>query len=749
MGVNDLSASAGALTGLMASPPPATRHYTPLGLSEGEGGSRLERRIGRHGKSILQNSRPAPHIDAREGLMATANAIRADGWRGYLRASLVHLLGREGYANLQTRRWTVIGIVAPILGLVSDIMQVLGPWAWWAFCFATVVFALSLVLILLRTRFCERSVFPCVLGLIGVLVFGAVVAVQSIAKAEDKGVAATVSPVFADFRKAIFSRFDRVEDKIDTAEARAEARHQEALAAIARDKGVEPRFLEPLFAAAQMDRTIPRGQEEAYIRAAVDALKAKGLEKLTPSNLGAEIDAALREARARLAKADAQGALAVLDARLAQEAEERQHRQRGEALLHFEKAGILQTAFRHGEAVIALKQATQLASDVPVYWWALGDIAMTHGSLGEARSAYQGAMSASEAAGDERSVSVSHFKIGDVLVTQGNLAGALGAFRAGLAIAERLAGAAPVNSSSQRDLSVSHIKIGEVLVSQGDLLGALDAFRIGHAIFERLAQTDPANAAWQRDLSVSHTRIGDVLAAQGDRPGARVAFRASLAIRERLAQSDPANTGWQRDLAESQNRIGDVLRDHGDMLGSLNAFKAGLSINERLTQVDPLNSHWWSALNVSYDRLGDLQTKIGNLEDALETFRNSLNVSNYLVKTEPSNVVWNRDLSVSYEKIGNIRLQNGNFSEALVSIRASHKIRQNLAQVDASNSIWQRDLIFSHVKLASIGETPAVHFKAAHEIAARLQREGRLAPRDAWMVEETKRLWREAEGKGE
>jgi hypothetical protein len=59
-----------------------------------------------------------------------------------------------------------------------------------------------------------------------------------------------------------------------------------------------------------------------------------------------------------------------------------------------------------------------------------------------------------------------------------------------------------------------------------------------------------------------------------------------------------------------------------------------------------------------------------------------------------------------------------------------------LAKADPGNAGWQRDLIVSYTKLA--GAFPGQGWgRKAHEVAARLSSEGRLAPVDAWMVGDT------------
>jgi hypothetical protein len=79
------------------------------------------------------------------------------------------------------------------------------------------------------------------------------------------------------------------------------------------------------------------------------------------------------------------------------------------------------------------------------------------------------------------------------------------------------------------------------------------------------------------------------------------------------------------------------------------------------------------------------------------------------------------------------------------SYTASHAVAERLAAADPGNAEWQRDLIVSNVKLAEVATAQdqqgraAECYRAALAIAQRLTDAGRLAPSDAWMVDELER----------
>jgi tetratricopeptide (TPR) repeat protein len=89
-----------------------------------------------------------------------------------------------------------------------------------------------------------------------------------------------------------------------------------------------------------------------------------------------------------------------------------------------------------------------------------------------------------------------------------------------------------------------------------------------------------------------------------------------------------------------------------------------------------------------------------------------------------------------------VQRAEGNLDAALKAYEDSLAIAEKLAAQDPSNSGWQRDLIVSNVKLAEVAEKAGKgavargQYQAALEIAVALRDAGRLAPVDAWMVED-------------
>lgn len=131
----------------------------------------------------------------------------------------------------------------------------------------------------------------------------------------------------------------------------------------------------------------------------------------------------------------------------------------------------------------------------------------------------------------------------------------LATYQASLAIADRIAKAAPAGATWPRHLAAAYHKAGDLLAAQGHLPQALATYQASQAIMFRLAEADPANAGRQRDLAVSHAKLADLYRRTAERDKAMAALREGQAIILRLAKLLPGSTLWRKDLAGFAERI--------------------------------------------------------------------------------------------------------------------------------------------------------------------------------------------------
>ncbi|MFM7688410.1 MAG: tetratricopeptide repeat protein, partial [Alphaproteobacteria bacterium] len=141
-------------------------------------------------------------------------------------------------------------------------------------------------------------------------------------------------------------------------------------------------------------------------------------------------------------------------------------------------------------------------------------------------------------------------------------------------------------------------------------------------------------------------------------------------------------------------------------------------------------------------KIGDILRAQGNLAGALAAYQRGMDIAERLAASDPSNTEWQRDLSVSHEKIGEILQAQGDLAGALAAYQRGIDIAERLAASDPSNTGWQRDLVVALYRLAAAApESARGNLTRALAIATSLAETGRLAPRDAWMIEDlTERL---------
>jgi tetratricopeptide (TPR) repeat protein len=254
----------------------------------------------------------------------------------------------------------------------------------------------------------------------------------------------------------------------------------------------------------------------------------------------------------------------------------------------------------------------------------------------------------------------------------------------------------------------------------------------------RAAEQALMRAQSDRDRSAAETELGEVLAALGDLMGARARCENSLTMDERLAASSPSSADAQRNLSVSLERLGDVLVVSGDLSGALARFKESLKILERLAASNPSSAAAQRDLSVSLIKLGEVLLASEDLSGARARFEESLKITERLAASNPSSTAAQRDLGVSLERLGEVLLASEDLAGARARFEESLKIRERLAASSPSSADAQRDLIVSHVKLGGLPEGES-HWSEALRIALELQSQGRLAPQDAWMVDELRK----------
>lgn len=333
----------------------------------------------------------------------------------------------------------------------------------------------------------------------------------------------------------------------------------------------------------------------------------------------------------------------------------------------------------------------------------------------------------------KRDYALGQVSYGDLLSATGDLDGALAAFRAGQALLQQLAVVDPGNMFWQWDIASSHDRIGDALLARRDPEGAMTAYRAGLEIAERLVAADPGNMELQFSLSSIHISIGDVLSQEGNHVEALKIYEAALAVRQRVIASSPANSGWQHSLSIAFERVGDARRRSGDAAGALDAYRSDLAIIEGLASAEPANAAWQNSLSLVQVRIGDALRARGDREGALAAYQEALAIRERLAAANPGQAVLQHRLSVRQVIVGDMLRELGKPDAALEYYQASLAIHKMLLAANPDNAARQRDLLISHYKIAKAGGEPHKHFRAALDIAERMEKAGRLAPADRSM----------------
>ena len=317
--------------------------------------------------------------------------------------------------------------------------------------------------------------------------------------------------------------------------------------AFAREKGVPPEVLKPLFEKlGEMNLTLDEMREKAEW--AVAQILAQSVEAQPKSNLGGDLDAVIAKARALLRELRTAEALKLLYEDDEADKEEAQRLAARRLVRLSEIARIQKATFDYAAAKQTFRDIAMLD---PTNAWPLlelGDLERISGTTGDALAAYSAGLATTRAAKDEPNIGLFLERVGDVLLSRNDLEGAFKNYREGLDIRRRLMDADPTHAERARDVSVSVNKIGDVLRSRNDLEGALKNYREGLDIRRRLMDADPTHAERARDVALSLLRVGQVEVAR--EVGAACGyFRQARDIIAALARQAPDVHVYNNDLA--------------------------------------------------------------------------------------------------------------------------------------------------------------------------------------------------------
>jgi len=294
--------------------------------------------------------------------------------------------------------------------------------------------------------------------------------------------------------------------KLGAMEDASARRHRELMEAIAREKGVDPRHLVPLFEHLGHSG-LPLDEIRARASEAVEAILDRSQRAVAPSNDGADIAATIGAARSKLGALDTGSARSILTAKIAEEAAAR--RQRLVPLLE-ERVAIERLSYDHEAAETTLEDLIALDPDNMWNWIALGDLHVTTGALRPA----------------------------------------LDAFRRGAWVADHLAQADPGNAGWQRDLATSNERLGDTYFRQEKRDAARQAFERALSVYSLLITRHPDDAQSLVFSVVPHLRLAEL-----DASSRRDHLETALAILKPLAEANRLDANRLTWIPQIEDRL--------------------------------------------------------------------------------------------------------------------------------------------------------------------------------------------------
>ncbi|MGI9417153.1 MAG: toll/interleukin-1 receptor domain-containing protein [Geminicoccaceae bacterium] len=400
-------------------------------------------------------------------------------------------------------------------------------------------------------------------------------------------------------------------------------------------------------------------------------------------------------------------------------------------------------ASRSFDAIAALEGSITLDPNQTWPLISLGGLYRQAGKQAAAKATFEDALKVATKAQQKRDIATIYVHLGDVALDADNLDVAQAAYEKSHRLRFQLASEHADDEDIQQDMSEVLEKIGDICRQQGEVDGAYSAYVASLGISRKIIDRNQKKLEGYYHIAKRLRNVGDIHVDRGDLEDALTDYRESLRIIiEEVIAKERRKHRWHRDLTVCHNKVGDVLRALGDLDGALEEYQAGLAIREQVTDSDSSNTKWQRDLLASSNKIGSVRFALGDLSGALEAYEESRKIALGLANSDPGHAGWQSDLSITHEKIGDVSMELGDHDGAFEAYTAADAIRRDLASKDPGNADWQRGLIISRAKLAGLAEAQRMsdaalgNWRAALVIAAELEQSGRLAPDDAWMVDD-------------
>ena len=403
----------------------------------------------------------------------------------------------------------------------------------------------------------------------------------------------------------------------------------------------------------------------------------------------------------------------------------------------------LSSAQRSVDAIAALEHSVDLDPSRIEPLLALGRLHEQAGKLTAAETTFEAALKAAKRAQQRRETARSYMRLGDVGLGANDLESAQNHYKNSQRIRLQLASEHTDDDEIQQEASEILEKVGDIHRRRGAIDDAYSAYTASLTISRKIIEKNRKKLDYYPLLAKRLRNIGDIHVDRGDLEDALADYRESFRmITEDVIEKEQRKHRWHRELTVCHNKIGDVLRALGDLDGALEEYEAGLGIRELAVGDDPSDAKWRHDLLASSNKIGCVRFAKGDLTGALKAYEDSQEIALHLANSDPDHNVSQSELSITYEKVGDVSMELADYDRAFEAYKAADVIRRDLAEREPGNAAWQRGLIISRAKLAGLAEARRLsdaalgNWREALTIASELKQSGRLAPDDAWMVDD-------------
>jgi tetratricopeptide (TPR) repeat protein len=282
-------------------------------------------------------------------------------------------------------------------------------------------------------------------------------------------------------------------------------------------------------------------------------------------------------------------------------------------------------------------------------------------------------------------------KIGSVRLDQGQLAAAMASYRAALAVATRLADAAPTNIERQLALADVWAYVGMTQWRQGELDDAQRSFASGQATLQRAAAHAPGNTQLAFQRATLDNNIGHVMEARGELDQAAAQYRHMLAEMEDLVIGQPHNADWVEYLGSAHNNLGKLALMRGDLAEAVAQYSADERIQSGLAAAEPKNMSRRDNLLTVRAILGRTQALTGDIVAGMARLQQAVDMATQLGALDPSNTDFQDHAALYATQLARLRRLSGDLPAATAQIARALPIFAGLAGHDPDNAAWQRE----------------------------------------------------------